>query len=46
MEIVKRIIAVNRNMGFFTSFFNYLVPILPIILVAPAYLRGEMELEQ
>jgi vitamin B12/bleomycin/antimicrobial peptide transport system ATP-binding/permease protein len=43
VEIVKRVIAVNRNMGFFTSYFNYLVPILPIILVAPSYLRGEIE---
>ena len=37
------IIGVTRNVGFFTSGFNYLVPILPIIIVAPSYMRGEIE---
>jgi vitamin B12/bleomycin/antimicrobial peptide transport system ATP-binding/permease protein len=38
------IIGVSRNMGFFTSGYNYLVPILPIFIVAPLYLRGKIEL--
>jgi putative ATP-binding cassette transporter len=38
------IIGVTRNVGFFTSGYNYLVPILPILIVAPLYLRGTIEL--
>lgn len=37
------IIRVNRNVGFFTSGYNYLVPILPLLLVAPRYFRGDVE---
>ncbi len=46
VAVVKRVIGVNRNIGFFTSFFNYLAPILPIILVAPSFLRHEIEFGQ
>jgi putative ATP-binding cassette transporter len=40
----RSIIAVSRNVGFFTSGYNYLVPLLPVLLVAPRYLRGDIEL--
>jgi putative ATP-binding cassette transporter len=36
-------IGVTRNVGFFTSGYNYLVPILPLFIVAPLYLRGTIE---
>jgi putative ATP-binding cassette transporter len=36
----RAIIGVTRNLGFFTSAYNYLVPILPMMIVAPRYLRG------
>jgi putative ATP-binding cassette transporter len=39
----RAIIAVTRNVGFFTSGYNYLVPILPVLVVAPRYFRGEVE---
>jgi putative ATP-binding cassette transporter len=39
----RAIIGVTRNVGFFTSGYNYLVPILPILIVAPLYLRGTIE---
>jgi putative ATP-binding cassette transporter len=39
----RAIIRVTRNMGFFTSAYNYLVPILPIMIVAPRYLRGTVQ---
>jgi putative ATP-binding cassette transporter len=39
----RAMIGVNRNVGFFTSGYNYLVPILPILTVAPLYLRGSIE---
>ena len=40
----RAIIGVTRNVGFFTSGYNYLVPILPVLIVAPLYLRGTIEL--
>ena len=39
----KRIIAVNRNLGFFTTGYNYLTPIIPVLIVAPLFIRGEAE---
>jgi vitamin B12/bleomycin/antimicrobial peptide transport system ATP-binding/permease protein len=39
----RAIIGVTRNVGFFTSGYNYLVQILPILIVAPRYLRGTIE---
>ncbi len=39
----RAIVGVNRNVGFFTSGYNYLVPIVPIFIVAPRYLRGQIE---
>jgi putative ATP-binding cassette transporter len=38
----RAIIAITRNVGFFTSKYNYLVQILPFMLVAPRYMRGEI----
>jgi vitamin B12/bleomycin/antimicrobial peptide transport system ATP-binding/permease protein len=43
VDNVKAVIAVNRNLGFFTQGFNYLTPILPVLIVAPMYLRGQIE---
>lgn len=37
------IINWNRNLNFFTTGYNYLVTILPTIIVAPAYLNGDIE---
>jgi vitamin B12/bleomycin/antimicrobial peptide transport system ATP-binding/permease protein len=39
----RAIIGVSRNVGFFTSGYHYLVQILPILIVAPLYLRGTVE---
>lgn len=39
----RRIIAVNRNLGFFTTGYNYLVQIIPALVVAPLFIRGEVE---
>lgn len=38
-----KIVVVNRNLGFFTSGYNYLIQIIPILIVAPLYLRGRVE---
>lgn len=39
----RRITAVNRNVGFFTTGYNWLIQIIPILIVAPAFMRGELE---
>lgn len=39
----RTIIGVNRNLGFFTTGYNYLSQILPILLVAPLYMKGKVE---
>ena len=37
------IITVTRNLGFFTNSYNYLTQLIPLVLVAPMYMRGEVE---
>jgi putative ATP-binding cassette transporter len=44
VENTKALIAVTRDVGFFTSGYNYLVPIIPIVLTAPQYMRGAVAL--
>jgi putative ATP-binding cassette transporter len=39
----NRIIGVHRNLGYFTTSYNYLIQILPVLVVAPLYLKGEVE---
>ena len=39
----RHIIAVNRNLGFFTVGYNYLIQILPALIVAPLFIRGEAQ---
>ncbi len=39
----RRIVAVNRNLTFFTSGYNYLIQIIPALIVAPLFMRGEVE---
>jgi putative ATP-binding cassette transporter len=40
---LKRVIAVNRNLGFFTTGYNYMIQVIPILIVAPLFIRGEAE---
>ncbi len=37
------IIGWNRNLGFFTSSYNYTALIIPLIIVGPMYMRGIVE---
>lgn len=39
----RRIIAVNRNLGFFTTGYNYLIQIIPALFVAPMFIEGKVE---
>jgi putative ATP-binding cassette transporter len=46
LEVVRnfqRIIQVNLRLNFFTTGYNWLIQILPILVVAPLYFRGEVE---
>lgn len=39
----RRIIAVNRNLNFFTSGYNYLIQLIPVIVVAPMFIEHKVE---
>jgi putative ATP-binding cassette transporter len=39
----RRITSVNRNLGFFTTGYNYLIQIIPTLIVAPLFIRREVE---
>ncbi len=40
---MRRIIAVNLNLAFFTNGYNYLIQIIPVLVVAPLFIRGKVE---
>ena len=40
---LKRIIAVNRNLGFFTTGYNYMIQLIPVFVVAPLFISGHVE---
>jgi len=40
---MRRIIAANRNLGFFTTGYNYLIQVIPVLIVAPLFIRGQAE---
>jgi len=40
---MRRIIAVNLNLAFFTNGYNYVIQIIPALVVAPLFIRGEIE---
>ncbi len=39
----RDIINVNRNLGFFTTAYGYLTQVIPAALVAPLFIRGQVE---
>jgi putative ATP-binding cassette transporter len=40
---LRRVISINRNLNFFTSGYNYLIQLIPILIVAPLFIRREVE---
>ncbi|NRQ17650.1 ABC transporter ATP-binding protein/permease [Ensifer sesbaniae] len=40
---IRSIIAVNRNLGFFTNGYNWMIQIIPDLIIAPTFMRGEIE---
>lgn len=39
----RGVIAVNRNVGFFTTTYNYLIQLIPALIVAPLFFAGKVE---
>jgi vitamin B12/bleomycin/antimicrobial peptide transport system ATP-binding/permease protein len=39
----RQITAINRNVGFFTTGYNWMIQIIPALIVAPAYIEGKIE---
>ena len=39
----RRIIAVNRNLNFFTGGYNYLIQLIPVLVVAPLFIHRQVE---
>jgi putative ATP-binding cassette transporter len=40
---MKRIIAVNRNLNFFTTGYNYMIQLIPALFVAPLFIQGNVD---
>ena len=39
----ERIIRINRNVGFFTTGYNWLIQLIPVVIIAPLYMCGAVE---
>ncbi len=39
----RKLISINRNLNFFTTGYNYFIQVVPVLIVAPMYMRGEVE---
>jgi putative ATP-binding cassette transporter len=39
----RRIINVNRNLNFFTTGYNWLIQIIPALIIAPLFINGKVE---
>jgi putative ATP-binding cassette transporter len=39
----RRVISINRNLNFFTTGYNYLIQLIPVLMVAPLFIRREVE---
>jgi putative ATP-binding cassette transporter len=39
----RRIILINRNLGFFTTGYNYFIQIIPALIIAPMFIKGDVE---
>jgi len=44
-ENFRRIIRVNRNLGFFTNGYNYFIQIIPALIIAPMFIHGRSHIE-
>jgi len=39
----RRLIRINRNVGFFTNGYNYFIQIIPALIIAPMFIFGQVE---
>ena len=39
----RRITSVNRNVGFFITGYNWMIQIIPALIIAPAFIEGKIE---
>jgi len=39
----RRLIRINRNLGFFTTGYNYFIQIIPAIIIAPMFISRQVE---
>jgi putative ATP-binding cassette transporter len=39
----RRLIRINRNLGFFTNGYNYFIQIIPALIIAPMFIWGDRE---
>jgi putative ATP-binding cassette transporter len=39
----RRIIGINRNLNFFSTGYNYMIQLIPILLIAPLFIEGKVE---
>ena len=39
----RRMTSVNRNLSFFTTGYNYMIQLIPALIVAPLFIRGKVE---
>ena len=39
----RRLIRINRNLGFFTNGYNYFIQIIPALIIAPMFIAGTKE---
>lgn len=42
-ENFRKIIRINRNVGFFVTGYNWLIQIIPALIIAPLFIAGEVE---
>lgn len=40
---IQKIVAVNRNLGFFTTGYNYFIQLIPALVIAPLFIKGDIE---
>jgi vitamin B12/bleomycin/antimicrobial peptide transport system ATP-binding/permease protein len=39
----RRLIRINRNLGYFTNGYNYFIQIIPALIIAPMFISGRVE---
>ena len=39
----RRITSINRNVGFFTTGYNWMIQIIPALIIAPAFIERKIE---